>query len=65
MTTYKVIRKFYDPDFDDQIIEDGLTLEQAQARCRDKETSSRTCTLEDNVALTKLVGPWFDAYEEE
>ena len=43
----------------------GLTLAQAQAHCHDPETSSRTCKSTDNVARTKVYGPWFDGYEAE
>jgi hypothetical protein len=43
----------------------GLTLAQAQAHCHDPETSSSTCKSADNVARTKVYGPWFDGYEED
>lgn len=45
-------------------IKRGLTLEEAQAHCKDPETSSRTCTRAVNKKRTKLHGPWFDGYEE-
>lgn len=50
--TYSIIR-FY-RDWDDprnrEVIETGLTLEEAQAHCKDPSTSTNE---------------WFDGYEEE
>ena len=43
----------------------GLTLEEAQAHCRDPETSSSTCTSKEGLARTSKHGPWFDGYESE
>jgi hypothetical protein len=61
MTTYKIIR-FYQKDPDrNRVIRTGLTLEEAQAHCRDPETSSITCTRPENFAY----GRWFDGYTEE
>ena len=63
MTTYKIVRMYFDGD--NRVIDTGLTLEQAQAHCRDPETSSRNCKEPANVAHTEEHGPWFDGYEEE
>ena len=41
----------------------GLTLEQAQAHCKNPETSSHTCTSAEGRAHTEAHGPWFDGYE--
>lgn len=41
-----------------------LTLDEAQAHCRDPETSSSTCTSAVGKRRTKLHGPWFDSYTE-
>ena len=51
-TTYKIIR-FYHPDLDkyNETVETGLTLEEAQAWCKDPSTRK------DNT--------FFDGYEEE
>ena len=65
MTTYKIVRGFFNDDFDSEIIDTDLTLEEAREYCRDSETSSRTCTEPDLVAMTEERGPWFDGYEEE
>jgi len=61
--TYKIIRNFmHHPS---EVIETGLTLEEAQEHCRDPETSSSKCKGADMVALTEKMGPWFDGYDEE
>lgn len=62
--TYKVIRMFRDSS-KRMVIKTGLTLEEAQAHCRDPETSSSTATGFVEQTLTKNFGPWFDGYEEE
>lgn len=63
MTTYKIIRFFQNRA--SLTIETGLTLEEAQAHCKDPETSSRTATTKVGTARTVVFGPWFDGYSEE
>ena len=48
MTTYMIIRFRFNGD--NRVIKRGLTLEQAQAHCKDPATSG---------------DGWFDGYEEE
>ena len=55
---YQIIRFFAD-NRERQVLETGLTLEEAEEHCQDPETSSRTAT-EDNTS-----GDWFDGYEHE
>ncbi len=64
--TYKVVR-FYQRGGRGgrRTIETGLTLEQAQAHCRDPETSSSTCERAAGRRRTRERGPWFDGYSEE
>jgi len=53
MSTYKIVRKYRDlshPDHNKEI-DTGLTLEEAQAHCKDPTTSEK--------------GVWFDGYYEE
>lgn len=65
MTTYyKIIRSYRDQDVK-PMERRGLTLEEAQAHCKDPETSSSTCTSEEGLKRTRMYGPWFDGYEEE
>jgi hypothetical protein len=43
----------------------GLTLEQAQAHCRNPETSSQTATGTAARRRTQARGPWFDSYDDD
>jgi len=56
---------YQDSEIPSEIIKEGLTLEEAQAHCRDKETSSTTCTSKAGKARTRRWGPWFDGYQGE
>lgn len=64
MEKYNVVRYYYDGTRR-EVVKRGLTLEQAQAHCRNPETSSRTCQKPKNVARTKAEGPWFDGYVKQ
>ena len=61
---YRIIRHYERASVRTRVIETGLTLEEAQAHCKDPETSSRTCKLAHNKRRTKHVGAWFDGYTE-
>lgn len=71
METYRIVRFFFQGDKGRMTarrritIKRGLTLEQAQAHCGDRETSSTTCTTAIGRRRTKTYGPWFDGYERE
>ena len=60
METYSIIRHFQDND--NETIETGLTLADAQEHCNDPETSSKTCS---DSTLEDAKGPWFDGYTQE
>jgi hypothetical protein len=59
---YKIVRMYFKGGR--RTIKSGLTLEEAQAHCKDPETSSSTCTRADRKRMTRERGPWFDGYEE-
>ena len=62
--SYKIVRMFQKhPRL--ETVKRGLTLEEAQAHCRDPETSSSTCKDSTGRSRTRVMGPWFDGYEEE
>lgn len=65
MARYKLVRHYQSAAIRKRTIAEGLTLEEAQAWCKDPETSSRTCTKPHNKARTRKLGPWFDGYTEE
>lgn len=66
---YKIVRSYFNRGSQGggstrRTIKTGLTLEQAQAHCQDKETSSSTGTGAAARRRTKRYGQWFDRYEE-
>lgn len=63
--TYKIRRHYQDSSVETEVIETGLTLEEAREHCNDPETSWRTCTTPEGVARTEQFGPWFDSYTAE
>jgi hypothetical protein len=61
--TFKIVRGYFRGG--KRTIATGLTLEEAQAHCKNPETSSRTCTKAANKRRTAQHGPWFDGYTKE
>ena len=61
---YKIVRFYFEKPGHKRTIESGLTLEEAQKHCQDKETSSLTCTSAAGRQRTKKMGKWFDGYTE-
>jgi hypothetical protein len=61
---YKIVRNYFNSDIRRRTIETGLTLEEAQAHCRNPETSSSTCTSAAGRRRTRERGQWFDGYTE-
>lgn len=66
---YKIVRHYFNGGSQGggsftRTIATGLTLEQAQKHCSDKETSSRTATSSKAKARTRRYGHWFDGYSE-
>lgn len=60
---YRIVRMFSDEAISPQTILVNLTLEQAQAHCKNPETAAKTCTSGEGAALTRHFGTWFDGYE--
>ena len=64
--TYTIRRNYFNSSKHDPVVlETGLSLEEAQAHCKDPNTSSRTCTDPAMLEHTAKYGPWFDSYFEE
>ena len=63
MEKYKIVRSYFRGG--KRTIKKGLFLWEAQAHCKDPETSSRTCTKAVNVRRTRERGPWFDGYTNQ
>jgi hypothetical protein len=62
---YNIVRFYRDSPFiRRRVIEERVTLEEAQQHCSDPETSSSTCTSKAGKARTRRVGAWFDGYEQ-
>lgn len=60
---YNIVR-FYKRSYRKSIIRQRVTLAEAKAWCSDPETSSSTAKSPQARRRTKLVGDWFDGYEE-
>ena len=43
----------------------GLTKQEAQKHCKDRETHSSECTNAEGIERTEKYGPWFDGWTEE
>lgn len=65
MTTYRIVRFSFNAGRENLYGMGGLSLEEAQAHCKDPETSSKTATDPEATKLTRKIGPWFDGFEEE
>ena len=61
MARYKIVRMHLHAR--NQVIERGLTLEEAQAHCQDPETSSSTARKATLGRVGK--GQWFDGYSSD
>lgn len=62
---YKIVRFFQDSNKSSRTVARGLSLEDAQAHCKDPETSSSTCTSAEGRRRTRQHGPWFEGYDKE
>ncbi len=64
MSTFKIVR-MYANGHETEVVKRGLSLEAAQAHCRNPETSSSKAKGTAAKRRTAIYGPWFDGYEEE
>lgn len=62
--SYKVVRLYFS-ERRPRTMARGMTLEEAQAWCRDPETSSKTATSAKARRHTAAYGQWFDGYVQE
>lgn len=62
---YVIKRNYFERPGYHRTIERGLFLEEAQAHCRDPETSSRTATSKAARRRTREIGEWFDSFTAE
>jgi hypothetical protein len=63
METYKIVRMYFRRR--PRTIRRGLTLAEAQAHCRNPETSSETATGARARRRTQAFGRWFDGYDKD
>ena len=63
--TYKIVRMFQRDGVKSRVVKRGLTLDEAQAHCRDPETSSKTAAKYDARKRTERFGPWFDGFDPD
>lgn len=63
---YRIVRHYFKSrPSNKKIVKRGLTLAEAQAHCKDPETSSSTCARYEGRKRTERLGPWFDGYERD
>jgi hypothetical protein len=62
---YRIVRFYHSAAIRRRVIDTGLTLEEAQAHCKDPQTSSKTATTKVGRDRTRRLGMWFDGYERD
>lgn len=60
---YRIVRFYQRARIRRRVLVERCTLAEAQAHCRNPQTSSSTATGKSQRARTRRVGPWFDGYE--
>jgi hypothetical protein len=63
--THRIVRFYENPEHEAEVLETGLSLEEAMDYCRGSETSSRSATSEEALKRTKEKGRWFDGFQLE
>ncbi len=62
--SFRVVRFYQGAGIRRRVIIERCTEAEAQAHCRNPETSSRTATSAAAKARTRRCGSWFDGYEQ-
>ena len=62
--TYEIVR-FYKDGHEPEVVERGLSRDEAKEYCEDDETSSKTCEKPENVKRTEEKGEWFCGFQAE
>jgi hypothetical protein len=62
---YRVERSYKDDQYEAEVVATGLSLAEAQAHCKDPQTSSSTATDPEALRRTEERGDWFDNYVQE
>ncbi len=63
--TYQIVRLYLTPGKANRAMAHHVTFQVARAHCFAPESSSRTCTSEDDKAHTRKHGDWFDIFRAE
>lgn len=64
MTTYEVVR-FYKEGHPQEIVAEGLTINEAKAMCQDDDGHSNTCGSEEGMRAFAEHGEWFLGFRRE
>lgn len=65
MTTYRIIRFFADDNKDREVVDTGLTRDEAKEHCSGPAATSRRATSAEAQERTAKYGAWFDGMEPE
>lgn len=62
MAMYNIIRFHQRENKSSEVINENVTLKEAQRHCNDPDSSSATATSQMTKEYTKKHGQWFDGY---
>lgn len=63
--TYMVKRFYADLRVGSDVVETGLSFQEARDYCDNPETSWKTCTSPEGEERTRKFGPWFCGFDQE
>lgn len=61
--TYEIVRFYFKGS--PEVLQTGVTLEEAQEHCNGPEASWQTAKSADAIKRTETHGMWFEGYREE